>query len=105
MDPHANLNEQREIALRIVVGGAYEAEIERLAELVLALDEWRTGGGFDPYGGDAQSTALARLMRDRPEQNVSIMRKPFDLPDGYVMVTFAPSGFTCGIAPDGSVHS
>lgn len=62
MDPIANIREQREIAQRIiarpqtiathsdgekpysVVGSA-----ARLAELVLALDEWRRSGGFDPY--------------------------------------------------------
>ena len=54
---------------------------------------------------DDQALALARLMRQRPGSNVSIVREPFDLPDGYMLVTFAAGGFTCGIAPDGSVSS
>jgi|GEM_PF-6106272 hypothetical protein len=52
-----------------------------------------------------QALALARLMRDRPDSNVSILRAPFDLPDGYLLVMFAVGGFTCGIAPDGRVSS
>lgn len=57
MDPKANLKEQIELAKQIL-------EIEdhctndtenvvdlgsRLAELVLALDEWQRKGGFSPY--------------------------------------------------------
>lgn len=59
MDPQANLQEQREIANRLLNPVEDEAgfrntrdrivDAERLAELVIALDEWRTGGGFDPY--------------------------------------------------------
>lgn len=60
MDPNANIEEQRKIAARIrEIDSAgdygYDAnpEIEQaavdLAELVLALDEWRRKGGFDPY--------------------------------------------------------
>lgn len=51
MDPNANIEEQRSLAREVIrteegdsVNGL------RLAELVLALDEWRTKGGFDPYG-------------------------------------------------------
>lgn len=63
MDPFANLKEQREIAQQIVAhprtiathsddpADHYDAvrSATRLAELVLALDEWRMDGGFDPY--------------------------------------------------------
>jgi len=59
MDPVANLREQLVLAARILAlnhrdmsdAGRHEAEDagERLAELVLALDEWRRKGGFDPY--------------------------------------------------------
>lgn len=52
-----------------------------------------------------QALALARLMRARPNSNVSIVREPFDLPVGYMLVTFVVGGFTCGIAPDGTVSS
>ncbi len=54
---------------------------------------------------DEQALALARLMRGRTNSNVNIVRTPFDLPAGYLLVTFAVGGFTCGIAPDGSVSS
>lgn len=69
MDPIANLNEQRRIAreiLKIWDGadehGCLESEKEeqaaelaqRLAELVLALDEWQLKGGFSPYQGAAR---------------------------------------------------
>lgn len=50
MDPVANLNEQLETAKKILAdedNTNYEANF--LAELVLALDEWRRKGGYDPY--------------------------------------------------------
>lgn len=57
MDPFANIKEQRELAQAIIAKFdameepdneiAYQAE--ELARLVLALDEWRSKGGFDPY--------------------------------------------------------
>lgn len=59
MDPVANLKEQLEIA-RLFYPDREEDEITdgqvmvdngvRLAELVLALDEWMRKGGFSPYG-------------------------------------------------------
>jgi hypothetical protein len=50
MDPIANLLEQRALAHAAVEGnGISKTEATRLAELVLALDEWRLNGGFDPY--------------------------------------------------------
>ncbi len=59
MDPLANLAAQRRLAERIQHLsdredyperlGEVAAEAENLAELVLALDEWRKKGGFDPY--------------------------------------------------------
>jgi hypothetical protein len=54
---------------------------------------------------DEQALALARLMRGRTNSNVSIVHGRFDLPAGYLLVTFVLGGFTCGIAPDGSVSS
>ena len=53
MDPEANLKEQRSIATRIAnneYSTAYASipDAERLAELVIALDEWITKGGFLP---------------------------------------------------------
>lgn len=48
MDPNANLDEQRELARRFVEETISLAEVDRLAELVLALDEWLARGGFLP---------------------------------------------------------
>lgn len=51
MDPDANLKEQREI-LRRLDGATDEVEVQedcvRLGELVEALDEWLSNGGFLP---------------------------------------------------------
>lgn len=69
MDPKANLTQQLETAAAIMA--AYDKDevlaaetawdlAERaaeLAELVLALNEWRTKGGFDPYQTDTEGTA------------------------------------------------
>lgn len=53
MDPKVNVQEQVEIANRILnredAGADPDSDQERLAELVLALDGWRRKGGFDPY--------------------------------------------------------
>lgn len=56
MDPDANLKEQLDLArriIRILDDSAYAfapvpAQAARLAELVLALDEWIVRGGFLP---------------------------------------------------------
>lgn len=57
MDPLANVREQREIAQRLIERAEAQTydhravflDATRLAELVQALDTWRTCGGFDPY--------------------------------------------------------
>jgi hypothetical protein len=52
MDPNANLTEMRELAQTLLDNNAdlsdFCAQAERLAELVQALDEWLTRGGFLP---------------------------------------------------------
>jgi hypothetical protein len=54
MDPNANLNEQIEIAQRAVEYDANSSpsavarDLNRLSELVLALDDWLRRGGFVP---------------------------------------------------------
>lgn len=67
MDPVANMLEQREIASRILDNECddFYAEAERLAELVVALDDWRKGGGFDPYCPPAShdSTLIPTVQR------------------------------------------
>jgi hypothetical protein len=61
MDPIANLREQRALAAKMSAdfdkadgNGIDQDEANRLAELVQALDEWRRGGGFDPYSPAAE---------------------------------------------------
>ena len=53
MDPNANLTEQRQLAQRIIDDeesgqGMSKRDADRLAELVIALDEWLSSGGFKP---------------------------------------------------------
>lgn len=52
MDPDANLEEQRHLAEFVLAGGEHDADAwdaaQRLAELVLALDEWVRKGGALP---------------------------------------------------------
>jgi hypothetical protein len=53
MDPNANLAEQLRIASRMIEAADTDRDIRvadpaRLAELVIALDEWIKGGGFLP---------------------------------------------------------
>lgn len=53
MDPNANLEEQRIIAARITRAHdagrmADSADVDRLAELALALDGWIASGGYLP---------------------------------------------------------
>jgi hypothetical protein len=54
MDPTANLQEQRLLAARLVEASdndrpIREEDIGRLAELVIALDEWISRGGSLPW--------------------------------------------------------
>jgi hypothetical protein len=47
-DPNANLAELRSLA-PMILSGSFEAhDAERMAELIEALDEWLTKGGFLP---------------------------------------------------------
>jgi hypothetical protein len=57
MDPNENIREQLQLARRFVLMEERskdtviydESEVCRLAELVIALDEWQRKGGFSPY--------------------------------------------------------
>lgn len=63
MDPQANLEAQRRLVDSILnpdthgdgdmeiadLASAWEDRATRLAEFVLAMDEWRKKGGYDPY--------------------------------------------------------
>lgn len=130
MDPHANVVEATSLAREIVkMEGALEIResgkptravwhyAERLAELVIALDEWRTNGGFDPYANpDApvvNPQANALLERCRRNRISSVAMDPDGgspgqgLPNGYIFVVEQgrERGFEVGIAPDGRVSS
>jgi hypothetical protein len=53
MDPDANLKEQRSLAAKLLYETENDkppsdADVHRLAELVIALDEWISRGGFYP---------------------------------------------------------
>jgi hypothetical protein len=54
MDPNANLKEQLELAKRLIDDNTDQDAAYRLAELVLALDEWIRKGGFLPEAWDKQ---------------------------------------------------
>jgi hypothetical protein len=86
MDPNENIKQQRELAARIVAamedGNITNSMIctlaDGLAGLVIALDEWRTAGGFDPYGKSWTNAALleriATLATDHPDDIGAIAR-------------------------------
>lgn len=59
----------------------------------------------NPLPTDAQLSAIKRLAQGREPSSILITPEPFDLPAGYVMVTFQRSGFTCGISREGDVSS
>jgi hypothetical protein len=66
VDPNANLREQRELARSILeIDNIREDSPDeaRLAELALALDEWRRTGGFDPYA-NAEDTFTLHVELD-----------------------------------------
>jgi hypothetical protein len=73
MDPNANLDEQRVIVARMharLDGGevfdntvAQRLDGERLADLMLALDDWIVGGGFLP------ASWQQRLLPEQPAQH------------------------------------
>lgn len=68
MDPVANIEEQRELAEAVIGDCLTDVELDftatavRLAELVLALDEWRQSGGFDPYNPPRPRYPLTRSV-------------------------------------------
>jgi hypothetical protein len=53
MDPNENIKRQIEIANEIIELDIPDEAVanlgSELAELVIALDEWRRKGGYDPY--------------------------------------------------------
>ena len=61
LDPDENLREQKKIAadlLRAQERGGFSSfdDVARLAELVLALDEWMAKGGFPPNAWKQKKT-------------------------------------------------
>lgn len=61
MDPNANIAEQVKLAREMVTDNDGESidtgDAVRLAELVIALDEWRSKGGFEPAAAPASADA------------------------------------------------
>lgn len=128
MDPVVNLAEQREAAQRILGlidegtpddADEVAAEIvplaESLAQLALALDEWRGKGGFDPYVApdngraptNAQMLAVGRLMRGSEAKTARVYVGAFDVPADWLYLHM-PDGkgiVAAGIAPDGSAST
>lgn len=51
-DPFANILEQVELARLLVEDPEHAENAARLAELVLALVEWRAKGGVDPFAAE-----------------------------------------------------
>lgn len=86
MDPRENIKRQRELAAKITMlrdrGQDGDSVVNvlavQLAELVIALDEWRATGGFDPYGQTWTNAALleriATLATDHPDDIGAIAR-------------------------------
>lgn len=68
MDPNENIKRQRELATKLAEAdtgpGKIAAWTRELAELVIALDEWRTSGGFDPYVTDAPHRLVQALCQE-----------------------------------------
>lgn len=126
MDPDANIREQLALARALVTEEERDSsdqatDADRLAELVLALDEWRRKDGYDPYARKANEAqreffdravanmtgeqALRVLRRLRPwDPTPRLLWEPFDQPPGFVEATYA-DGFSCGIEPDGGSNS
>lgn len=67
MDPNANLKEILELAKWIEDNGNYvvREHASRLAELVLALNEWITKGGFLPSRWQKPVDAISYLTSTR----------------------------------------
>lgn len=123
MDPQANVVEAnclaREIADRDFGGNVdgFESMALRLAELFLALHEWRLSGGFDPFAdpdapvANPQANALLHRVKVNVSSHVGYIAEDAWSMAGYVIVTEHPGrgpdghAFECGIAPDGRVSS
>jgi hypothetical protein len=130
MDPVTNLRRQLELAAQIIAlidsattddGQLPDAVAQQvadlaneLAELVAALDEWRTKGGFDPYLPDVgdklpthpQGLALARFLHSRLARDVGarVTLGGAGLPERYLHVAFT-DGFEGGIDDTGRVST
>lgn len=80
MDPNANLDEQLGLARQLIedsndFGGEMTKEDGmRLAELVLALDEWIANGGFLPGRWSKTGRARGFFMRP-PDQPLHVPRQ------------------------------
>jgi DNA-directed RNA polymerase specialized sigma24 family protein len=78
MDPNANIQEQRRIAVRITRDQYDADDVDRLVELVLALDKWLSAGGHVPYDW-MRHTARSRAITEVGTGNT---RPPAGISDG-----------------------
>lgn len=73
MDPHANLMEQLDLARKIQDADDVDpSDADRLAELVIALNDWLKGGGFLPGSWQVarERKAVADIYAARTEGEV-----------------------------------
>lgn len=110
----ANLGESmRALAIKFAER-AHETNDSFLQDEAYTLSEW--ADAIDQLyirsdaGGlitNAQGAAIARLMRGRLDETVTVSRtlaQVVGLPENWLLVTFS-AGFECGIAPNGGVSS
>lgn len=91
MDPEANIREQREIAQQLRellnppelvtpeegsdTGLEVIALADRLSDLVIALDEWRSRGGFDPYAKASALTLAEQVATQLDDEEATDAQK------------------------------
>jgi hypothetical protein len=79
-----------------------------VAELNTALGIAAATAAEAPPMSDAQGVALAGIARRFNANAVRVAMRPFDLPEGYLLVTLTPGSggdFVCGISPTGEISS
>lgn len=103
----------REISyrLRTAAVDGYDLDQEKsLAEIADTIDDVLNRCHVVPISENPmQGIAILRQAKLSSSKAVKVIHEPFDLPAGYVMVeeiiSWGETGFTCGIASDGSVSS
>lgn len=115
MDPHTNIKRQLELAReQVAAADAIDREEDvqvtvsdeslALAELVIALDEWRKGGGFDPYqhkksAGDYEVVWRMNIDADSPQEAAEEALRIHRDPES-IAVVFEVDGETIDLLED-----